>query len=117
SETDPVDDDGDAADDPAFWLNESAPENSLIIATNKQGGLMAYDLDDAELQYLNEGEPNNVDIIQSVTDTNGDSFALAAASNREFNTIALYKIQEATENQNPIVTLDVIGENAHQEVA
>ncbi|MCY9877009.1 phytase [Vibrio natriegens] len=117
SETDPVDDDGDAADDPAFWLNQSAPENSLIIATNKQGGLMAYDLNGAELQYLNEGEPNNVDIIQSVTDTNGGSFALAAASNREFNTIALYKIQEPTESQNPIVALDVVGENTHQEVA
>lgn len=117
SETDPVDDDGDAADDPAFWLNESAPENSLIIATNKQGGLMAYDLNGAELQYLNEGEPNNVDIIQSVTDTNGDTFALAAASNREFNTIALYKIQQASESQNPIVALDAVGENTHQEVA
>lgn len=117
SETDPVDDDGDAADDPAFWLNQSAPENSLIIATNKQGGLMAYDLNGAELQYLNEGEPNNVDIIQSVTDTNGGSFALAAASNREFNTIALYKIQQATDSQNPIVALDAVGENTHQEVA
>lgn len=117
SETYPVDDDGDAADDPAFWLNESAPENSLIIATNKQGGLMAYDLSGTELQYLNEGEPNNVDIIQSVTDTNGDSFSLAAASNREFNTIALYKIQQATESQNPIVALDVVGENMHEEVA
>ena len=117
SETYPVDDDGDAADDPAFWLNKSAPENSLIIATNKQGGLMAYDLSGTELQYLNEGEPNNVDIIQSVTDTNGDSFSLAAASNREFNTIALYKIQQATENQNPIVALDVVGENMHEEVA
>ena len=117
SETDPVDDDGDAADDPAFWLNESAPENSLIIATNKQGGLMAYDLNGVEIQYLNEGELNNVDIIQSVTDTNGDIFSLAAASNREFNTIALYKIQQATESQNPIVALDAVGENTHQEVA
>lgn len=116
-ETDPVEDDGDAADDPAFWLNESSPENSLIIATNKQGGLMAYDLNGTELQYLNEGEPNNVDIIQSVADTNGESFALAAASNREFNTITLYKIQQATESQSPIVQLDAVGDNVHQEVA
>ncbi len=116
-ETDPVDDDGDAADDPAFWLNESSPENSLIIATNKQGGLMAYDLNGNELQYLNEGEPNNVDIIQSVADTNGGSFSLAAASNREFNTIALYKIQQATESQSPIVELDAVGDNVHEEVA
>ncbi len=116
AETDPVDDDGDAADDPAFWLNESSPENSLIIATNKQGGLMAYDLNGKELQYLNEGEPNNVDIIQSVSDTNGGSFALAAASNREFNTIALYKIQQATESQSPIVMLDAVGDKVHQEV-
>ncbi|WP_105901482.1 phytase [Vibrio gangliei] len=116
-ETVPVEDDGDAADDPAFWLNENSPGDSLIIATNKQGGLMAYDLLGNELQYLNEGEPNNVDIIQSVRDQNGQNFALAAASNREFNTIALYQIQAASEDQDPIKKLKAVGANAHTESA
>ncbi|PSV64882.1 phytase [Photobacterium angustum] len=116
-ETAPVDDDGDAADDPAFWLNQAEPNKSLIIGTNKQGGLVAYDLDGKELQYLDEGEPNNVDIIQAVTTPSGETYSLAAASNREFNTIALYKIQAATDGNEPIVALNAIGDNAHNEVA
>jgi len=41
AETQPVNKSGDAADDPAFWLNVNNPEQSLIIATNKKKGLMA----------------------------------------------------------------------------
>ncbi|MGB2078396.1 MAG: phytase, partial [Vibrio sp.] len=116
-ETTPVEDDGDAADDPAFWFNQETPEQSLIIATNKQGGLIVYDMAGNELQYINEGEPNNVDIIQSVTAVDGNSFALAAASNREFNTISLYKVQQASENSSPLSELAAIGANVHDEVA
>ncbi|GAA3930996.1 phytase [Litoribacillus peritrichatus] len=115
-ETTEVDDDGDAADDPAFWVHPTDVSKSLIIATNKQGGLMAYDLAGNELQYLNEGEPNNVD-IRNVTDWNGDTIALAAASNRALNTISLYKISEATDTQDPIQPLTAIGNNVHNDAA
>ena len=114
-ETTEVDDDGDAADDPAFWLNTDSPENSLIIATNKQGGLMAYDLGGKELQYLEEGKPNNVD-VREVT-VGSKKIALAAASNREYNTIALYKIQEKNDQQEPIIKLNAVGDSVHSEVA
>ncbi|MGY5451979.1 phytase [Agarivorans sp. MS3-6] len=113
-ETDAVDDDGDAADDPAFWLNQEDPSASLIIATNKQGGLMAYNLDGEQLQYLQEGEPNNVDLRQNISNWDGSSFSLAAASNRELNTISLYKIQAANNGQEPIVKLPALGEQVEQ---
>ncbi|RXJ74798.1 3-phytase [Veronia nyctiphanis] len=114
-ETLEVDDDGDAADDPAFWLNPEDASKSLIIATNKQGGLMAYDLDGNELQYLDEGEPNNVDIRQNVKDWNGETFSLAVATNRELNTITLYRIVAATDGQAPIQKLTAVGNNVHEE--
>ncbi len=113
-ETDAVDDDGDAADDPAFWLNYEDPSASLIIATNKQGGLMAYNLDGEQLQYLQEGEPNNVDLRQNISNWDGSSFTLAAASNRELNTISLYQIQAASNGQDPIVKLPALGEQVEQ---
>lgn len=112
-ETDEVDDDGDAADDSAFWLNPKDATKSLIIATNKQGGLMAYDLQGNEVQYLAHGEPNNVD-IRFVDDANGKEFALAAASNRDLNTVALYKIVGGKE---PIQPLNAVGKNLHEDAA
>ncbi|GGB02287.1 phytase [Agarivorans gilvus] len=114
-ETEAVDDDGDAADDPAFWLNQDEPSASLIIATNKQGGLMAYNLDGQLLQYLQEGEPNNVDLRQNIVNWDGSSFTLAAASNRELNTISLYQIQAASNGQEPIVKLPALGEQLDQD--
>jgi len=92
SETKAVDNHGDAADDPALWYNAKSPKDSLIIATNKKGGLMAYDLQGNEIQYLEGGKPNNVDIRQDVIDAEGNQIALAAASNRKKNTVTLYTI-------------------------
>jgi 3-phytase len=110
-ETTAVEDDGDAADDPAFWLHPTDVSKSLIIATNKKGGLMAYSLDGSEVQYLNEGKPNNVD-IRNVTDQNGTIISLAAASNREHNTIAFYKIVDGA---TPIQQFNAVGENVHND--
>ncbi|WP_435099432.1 phytase [Arhodomonas sp. AD133] len=117
AETDEVDDDGDAADDPAFWVHPSDPAKSLVLGTNKQGGLMAYDLSGNEVQYLEGGEPNNVDLRQNVTGSDGQQITLAAASNRELNTIALYRIVEATPDQQPIQRLPAVGNHVHAEAA
>lgn len=108
AETKEVDDKGDAADDPAFWINSKDASKSLVIATNKKGGLLAYDLAGNEIQYFNEGLPNNVDIRQNVK--LGDAtYDLAAATNRENNTITLYQIKG--EDKAPISKLTLVGEN------
>ena len=111
-ETDSVDDDGDAADDAAFWLNPEAPEHSVILGTNKQGGLMAYNLTGDELQYLEGGEPNNVD-LRTVLTAKGMR-VIAGATNRELNTLAFYEVQAAN-TDTPVHLLPVTGPYVHND--
>ena len=68
------DDEGGSAsgDDPAIWIAPGDTQDSIVIATAKEGGLRVYDLDGAELQSLPAdpapradgvaGRYNNVDI-------------------------------------------------------
>lgn len=109
-ETEQVNKGGDAADDPALWYNKNYPEKSLIIATNKKGGLLAYDLDGKEVQYVKGSKVNNVDIRQGIKGADGHIYDIAAASNRSLNSISLYTISN---NQQPINLLEVIGKNRH----
>lgn len=94
-ETAPVADGGDAADDPAFWVHPTDPAKSLIIGTNKQGGLYVYNLDGSIRQYLADGKVNNVDIRYGVP-VGGSEITLVAASNRTNESIALYRMDEDT---------------------
>lgn len=83
---------GDAADDPAIWVNESAPQNSLIFGTNKKQGLHVYDLAGNQVQQLLVGRVNNVDVRNGFT-LQGQPMDVAAASHRDNNSIALFAIQ------------------------
>lgn len=62
AETDPMLGVGDQADDPAIWVSDTPDQPSLILGTNKDAGLHVYDLSGAELQYLDVGRVNNVDL-------------------------------------------------------
>jgi 3-phytase len=90
-ETLPVPATGDAADDAAIWIHPSVPARSTIIGTQKQGGLGVYDLAGQEIQYLSDGNMNNVDLRYEFP-INGDKVAIVAASNRSDNSIALYQV-------------------------
>ena len=90
-ETAPVAKRGDAADDPAIWVNPHTPEQSRILGTNKKQGLYVYDLAGNEVQALLVGRVNNVDVRQGFTHQ-GNAFDIAAASQRERHAIALFKI-------------------------
>jgi 3-phytase len=50
------------ADDPAIWVHPTDPSLSLVIGTDKRKGLGVYDLAGKEVQFLDEGSPNNVDL-------------------------------------------------------
>lgn len=115
-ETEQVNNSGDAADDPALWYNKNEPEQSLIIATNKKGGLLAYDLQGKEVQYINGSKVNNVDIRQNIKGDDGNLYDIVAASNRKFNTIALYTIANNSLDGEPISVLEVVGKNRHDKV-
>lgn len=91
-ETTPVSSAGDAADDPAIWVNHQHPEESRILATNKKRGLMVHDLHGKVVQQLDVGRVNNVDLRYGFK-LNGRTFDIAAASNRTTKSISLFAIE------------------------
>jgi 3-phytase len=86
---------GDAADDPAIWVNPRDPAKSLVIGTDKNLGLYVYDLEGRLLQTLPDGRMNNVDLREGLA-VNGKALTLVAATNRTDKTIALYWLDPAT---------------------
>ena len=85
-ETAPMTGTGDKADDPAVWVNWADPTGSLILGTNKDEGLHVYNLSGEELQFLDVGRVNNVDLRGN----------LAVASNDETNSVSWFAIDPAT---------------------
>ena len=94
-ETDPVPHSGDAADDAAIWVNQNNRSLSTIIGTDKQGGLMVFDLNGRQIQYLPVGAANNVDIRSGFV-LGGETISLVTASNRSDNSIGIYKVDADT---------------------
>ena len=91
AETAPVARVGDAADDPAIWINPLNPAQSRILGTDKKQGLDVFSLSGQRLQHLPVGRVNNVDIIYNVN-VAGKQVDIAAASNRSDNSIQLFTI-------------------------
>jgi len=94
-ETEPVSTGGDSADDPTLWVNPSDAQQSLVIGTNKKRGLAVYDLAGKEIQFLADGQMNNVDHRDNFP-LDGKMVPLVTASNRSQNSIAIYKIDVET---------------------
>lgn len=67
----------DAADDPAIWRNPADPSASLVVGTDKKGGLYVYDLKGAQKHFLPAPGLNNVDLVELP-----DRQVLAIASDR-----------------------------------
>jgi len=94
-ETEPVSTGGDSADDTTLWVKPSDPSQSLIIGTNKQRGLAVYDLAGKQLQFLPDGNMNNVDHRDGFP-LGADRISLVTSSNRSNNTIAIYRVNPST---------------------
>lgn len=94
-ETQPVDDFGDAADDPAIWVDPSDPSKSLIIGTNKKRGLDVYDLSGKRVQSIADGRMNNVDLRDGFT-LGGKTVSLVTASNRTDKSLSIYALDATT---------------------
>lgn len=91
AQTEPVPSLGDAADDPAIWVHPTDATRSRVLGTDKQGGLMVYDLAGTLLQSLPVGRLNNVDVRPNFR--LGDrTVDLAVASNRDRNALHLFAI-------------------------
>ena len=94
-ETDAMNTGGDSADDPTLWVNPKDAQLSLVIGTNKKLGLAVYDLSGKEIQFLPDGQMNNVDHRDDFP-LAGKKVPLVTASNRSTNSIAVYRIDVAT---------------------
>lgn len=90
-ETKPVANDGDAADDPAIWVNAKNPAGSLVVTTDKQLGLNLYDMTGTLLHTSPDGKMNNVDLRDGFK-LSGQSIVLVAASDRTHKSIGLYAL-------------------------
>jgi len=95
AQTDAVPSLGDAADDPAIWINPRNPAQSRVLGTDKKGGLLVYDLDGRETQNLRVGRLNNVD-VRSDFRLGAKRVDLAVASNRDHNSLHLFAIDQAS---------------------
>jgi 3-phytase len=100
-ETDPVENYGDAADDPAIWVNSFSPKQSRVIGTDKKGALNSYDLSGKLLQSLPVGRVNNVDVGYGVTvkqiqarNSDASTIDIAVASNRSNNSLSVFEIDK-----------------------
>ncbi|MFH8882857.1 phytase [Streptomyces californicus] len=89
------------ADDPAIWRNPADPGRSLVIATAKQGGLRAYDLDARQVQSIpapagpsaddKPGRFNNVDLVRGLR-LGGVRTDVAVVSDRGNDRLRIYRI-------------------------
>ncbi len=91
-ETNVMDTEGDSADDPAIWIHPKETSKSLVITTNKKAGLVVYNLEGKEVQFVQSGRVNNVDVRYGFN-LNGQVVDIVAASNRSFNSISIYRIE------------------------
>ncbi|GIP31001.1 phytase [Paenibacillus sp. J2TS4] len=97
-ETEAVEQEGDAADDPAIWVHPADPGQSLIIGANKKadpGGIEVYDLEGARLGSYGVGKMNNVDVRYNFPFGNG-TIDIAASTNRTSNSINIFAIDPGT---------------------
>jgi len=82
AETERVPSRGNAADDPAIWVHLSDPALSLVLGTDKKGGLHVFDLAGKRVQAISEGSrPDNVDVLYNFP-LDGRSVDLAVAGSR-----------------------------------
>jgi len=91
AQTEPVARTGDAADDPAIWRNPADPQGARILGTNKKQGLLVYNLQGKQLQLLEVGRLNNVDVRQDVKIGNRQ-LDVAVATQRDDNSVMVFTI-------------------------
>ncbi|MDW8290285.1 MAG: phytase [Armatimonadota bacterium] len=81
------------ADDPAIWLHPQSPTRSLIIGTDKGGGLYVFNLQGQQVQRITGlRRPNNVDVEYGLRLGNR-RVDIAVATEREAGRLRIYAIE------------------------
>lgn len=86
--------DDDAADDMAVWVNPTDAEKSLIIGTNKKGGVVVFDLQGKEKAFYPTGRINNIDALRGFP-LGKELVDLVGCTNRSDQSIDLFRINPA----------------------
>ena len=94
-ETAPVPSAADAADDVAVWIHPTNRALSTVIGTDKTRGVGVYDLAGNTLQFLADGQLNNVDLRYGFP-LGGTEVALVTCGERGTNRIAIYAVDPGT---------------------
>lgn len=103
-ETGPAHHSGDNADDSLIWIHPFDPSLSLVVGDDKAGGIMVWDLNGVERQYLEPtSRMNNLDIRYNFplvgTYSNGiphTTVALIGVNNENGNKISFFKVNPYT---------------------
>ncbi len=109
-ETEPVSSKGDSADDPAIWVHPTVPAMSVIVGTNKQTGLLLFDMEGRQLASYEDGRLNNVDVRGNFVVT----------ENRTTNQMVVYEMDEASRTltridaNQPTIDAGVYGSGLYQ---
>lgn len=100
AETAPVSHSGDAADDPALWVDPTNSASSLLIGNDKQGALVVYNLDGSLRQQITTGTKfwGNVDVRQQ-TQIGTQSLDVVATMNAG---LRLYTVEPSSRSLRPI---------------
>ncbi|HEX7831459.1 MAG TPA: phytase [Thermoanaerobaculia bacterium] len=86
------------SDDPAIWIHPTDPAQSLILGTDKGGGLYTFDLNGkilADRTQTGLSRPNNVDIQQGVV-LDGQRVDVAIVTERDGGRVRVYRLPEVT---------------------
>ena len=105
-ETIPVPSGGDAADDMAIWVHPTQPALSLVIGTDKQSGLVVYDMGGNRLQYVPDGSLNNVD-IRTGFPLMGSEMALVTSGERDQDRLAIFAVDPLARSLVPVAARDI----------
>lgn len=109
-ETEPSRTTEDSFDDPALWIHPIDPALSLILGTNKKGGLHLFQLDGRQIGVASPtAHPNNVDVIygfplaQKPTD-----LAISLCRDKKLPCVRVWKIDPSTRTLDEISGTDGI---------
>ncbi len=86
------------SDDPAIWFHPTDPAQSLLIGTDKSGGLYVFDLQGkmlSERTITGLARPNNVDIEQNVV-LDGRRLDLALVTERDGGRVRVFELPALT---------------------
>src|SRR5678815_612135 len=110
AQTDPVPHKGDAADDPAIWIHPTDAAQSLILGTDKQGGLHSYNIDGSQHQLVSPNtQPDNVDVLYGfVLNGKGTDLAIASTRGPHASGVKIWSIDLATRNLTDITPGNII---------